>query len=159
MSLKKNDSSSVLFKKILIVDDETDLIQNLETMFKKEGWMVQTASDGNEALNVLREEAYPVILSDINMPHVDGLKFIEKINHENLDTKVIFMTGAPAYESLKKGIEEGLFRYIEKPFKIKEVLSLAHEAFEIQSDKIEKDSKIRAMKKEIQNHNKFFKKK
>ena len=155
---KKNVSSEILLKKILIVDDEEEILYNLSKAFKKEGWMVNTASDGNVAIELMEKQPYPVALVDIRMPNMNGHGFIEKVNREKINTNVIFMTGSPDYEGLKKGVDEGLFRYVEKPFETKKVIELATEAFLKLRDELEKDSELQAIKNELKRTIKYFKK-
>jgi len=140
----------MLFKKILIVDDDEDIVGDLREIFTNDTWMVESASDGREAFDKIKKEPYAVALVDINMPRMNGISFIENIRKHGAKTQVIFMTGAPAYENLKRGVEEGIFHYVEKPFDTKKLLEIANRAFLVVRDNEEKDAGVKVLEKELE---------
>lgn len=80
--------------KILIVDDEIDILEVAERFFKKRGLEVSTASEGTEALRLIQEKNPDLILLDFNMPGLSGLEILKKLREElKLSTKVIMVTG------------------------------------------------------------------
>ena len=79
--------------KILVVDDEKITRQNLEHVFKKDGYHVNTASNGSEALEFLGKSAFDVIVTDLKMGKVDGMAVLEKAKDINPSTEVIIITG------------------------------------------------------------------
>ena len=111
--------------KILIVEDEPNIVMTLEYAFKKKGFKVFIARDGLEALHILKKNIPDVVLLDIMMPNLDGyqtLKEIKKI--ESLaNTKVIFLTAKNKMSDIEKGLKLGADKYLAKPFSIKKIVS------------------------------------
>ncbi|MCF1192886.1 response regulator [Mangrovimonas sp. AS39] len=112
-------------RKILIVDDEPNIVMTLEYAFKKQGFEVFIARDGGEALQILESNIPDVVLLDIMMPEVDGyetLKFIkEKSGLEQV--KVVFLTAKHKASDIEKGLKLGADKYLTKPFSIKKIIS------------------------------------
>lgn len=112
-------------KKILIVDDEPNIVMTLEYAFKKQDFEVYIARDGSEALQILKKDVPDVILLDIMMPNVDGyqtLNFIKKqdsLKH----TKVVFLTAKNKASDIEKGLKLGADKYLLKPFSVKKIVS------------------------------------
>lgn len=116
-------------KKILIVDDEPNIVMTLEYTFKKQNFEVYIARDGSEALEILENNIPNVILLDIMMPKVDGyetLKFIKK-NNSLKNTKVVFLTAKNKVKDIEKGLSLGADKYLTKPFSIKKIVSEINE--------------------------------
>jgi len=115
-------------KKILIVDDEPNIIMTLEYTFKKNNYDVFIARDGQEALDILQLEIPDVILLDIMMPKVDGFATLEKIKKNQLlrHCKVIFLSAKNKAINIEKGLALGADLYITKPFSIKKVVEQVH---------------------------------
>ncbi|MCL5129881.1 MULTISPECIES: response regulator transcription factor [unclassified Algibacter] len=112
-------------KKILIVDDEPNIVMSLEYTFKKQGFEVFIARDGSEALEILKHEIPNVILLDVMMPNVDGYQTLTHIkNTSNLkDTKVVFLTAKNKASDIEKGLNLGADKYLTKPFSVKKIVS------------------------------------
>lgn len=115
-------------KKILIVDDEPNIIMTLEYTFKKNNYRVFIARDGQEALDILQSETPDVILLDVMMPKVDGFATLEKIKKNQLlkHCKVIFLSAKNKVVNIEKGLALGADLYITKPFSIKKVIEQVH---------------------------------
>ena len=118
--------------KILIVDDEPNIVMTLEYAFKKQDFQVFIARDGSEALEILNTEIPNVILLDIMMPKVDGYKTLEEIkkNDQLKDTKVVFLTAKSKVRDMEKGLSLGADKYLTKPFSIRKVVSEIKELIE-----------------------------
>jgi DNA-binding response OmpR family regulator len=117
-------------RKILIVDDEPNIVMTLEYAFKKKGLEVLIARDGNEALQILEHQKPDVILLDIMMPNIDGYQTLKHIrSNESLKhIKVAFLTAKNRTSDIEKGLELGADKYLIKPFSIKKIVS---EIFEL----------------------------
>lgn len=116
-------------KKILIVDDEPNIVMTLEYTFKRQNFEVFIARDGSEALQILETYIPDVVLLDIMMPHIDGyqtLKFIRQ-SHKLINTKVIFLTAKNKTSDIEKGKELGVDKYLTKPFSVKKIVSEVNE--------------------------------
>lgn len=111
-------------KKILIVDDEPNIVMTLEYTFKKSNYEVFIARDGQEALDILKSNFPDVIILDIMMPMVDGFATLEQIRKdENLKhTKVLFLSAKNKESDIEKGMALGADAYMTKPFSIKKVV-------------------------------------
>ena len=111
-------------KKILIVDDEPNIVMSLEYTFKKNNFEVFIARDGQEALDIVKTNFPDVIILDVMMPMVDGYATLEQIRKDkNLEhTKVIFLSAKNKISDIEKGLALGADSYLTKPFSIKKVV-------------------------------------
>lgn len=116
-------------KKILIVDDEPNIVMTLEYTFKKSNYEVFIARDGQEALDILKTNFPDVIILDIMMPMVDGFATLEQIRIDaNLQhTKVLFLSAKNKESDIEKGLALGADAYMTKPFSIKKVVEKVEE--------------------------------
>ena len=116
-------------KKILIVDDEPNIVMTLEYTFKKSNYEVFIARDGQEALDILKINFPDVIILDIMMPMVDGFATLEQIRKDaNLQhTKVMFLSAKNKESDIEKGLALGADAYMTKPFSIKKVVEKVEE--------------------------------
>ena len=116
-------------KKILIVDDEPNIVMTLEYTFKKSNYEVFIARDGQEALDILKTNFPDVIILDIMMPMVDGFATLEQIRKDdNLQhTKVMFLSAKNKERDIEKGMALGADAYMTKPFSIKKVIEKVEE--------------------------------
>ncbi|MDO6597452.1 response regulator [Oceanihabitans sp. 2_MG-2023] len=112
-------------KKILIVDDEPNIVMSLEYAFKKQDFEVFIARDGSEALQILKHHIPNVVLLDIMMPNVDGYQTLTHIKKTNdfKDVKVVFLTAKNKASDIEKGIKLGADKYLTKPFSVKKIVS------------------------------------
>lgn len=116
-------------KKILIVDDEPNIVMSLEYTFKKNNFEVYIARDGQEALDILKSKFPDVIILDVMMPMVDGYATLEQIRKDSnlTHTKVIFLSAKNKESDIEKGMALGANAYLTKPFSIKKVVEKVHE--------------------------------
>ncbi len=116
--------------KILIVDDEKIALKNLEHVMKKEGYAVTGTQSGQNALKMLEEQSFDVVLTDLKMEKIDGMQVLKQCRRLNPDTEVIMITGYATLESAVEAMKHGAFYYIVKPFKLDEVRKIVKEAIE-----------------------------
>ncbi|SEF44894.1 response regulator transcription factor [Flavobacterium urumqiense] len=111
-------------KKILIVDDEPNIVMSLEYTFKKNNFEVFIARDGQEALEILKNQLPDVIILDVMMPMVDGYATLEQIKKdERLEhCKIIFLTAKNKEKDIEKGLSLGANLYVLKPFSVKKLV-------------------------------------
>lgn len=102
-------------KDILIADDDPLVCESLREMLILEGYTADTALDGGEALHKLREHRYQVLLSDIQMPGLDGLELLKEVQGRSLETTTIFITGHGNIDGAVEAIKLGAYDYITKP--------------------------------------------
>ncbi len=116
--------------RLLVVDDEKAALRNLEHVMKKEGYEVVGTQSGQKALNLLREQSFDVVLTDLRMERVDGIQILKRCRELYPDAEVIMITGYATLESAVKTMKHGAFYYIAKPFKLDEVRKVVREAME-----------------------------
>jgi DNA-binding response OmpR family regulator len=105
-------------KRVLLVDDEVDFTASLRKVLSRRGFEVETASDGLTALARIAKESFDVIVLDVKMPGMDGIQVLGEIRRMALETRVILLTGHLSLTDEEKGIKEGAFAYLFKPFPI-----------------------------------------
>jgi two-component system alkaline phosphatase synthesis response regulator PhoP len=108
--------------KLLIVDDEEDIREILQFNLENEGFQIDAASSGEEALKMLSPE-HKLILLDVMMDGISGFRMAEKLRKENVQTPIIFLTAKSSENDLLTGFSVGADDYISKPFSIKEVIA------------------------------------
>lgn len=109
--------------KILIVDDEPNILLSLEFLFKKEGYQVLIARDGQEALDIIEKQVPELIILDIMMPKVDGHQVCSHVKRHHPGTRVIFLTAKGKMKDIQKGLDLGADLYLTKPFSTKEIIA------------------------------------
>ena len=131
--------------KILIVEDERVTLRNLEYVLKKEGYDVVGTTSGSNALKLLQEENFDLILTDLKLEKVDGIEILEKCKTISPDAEVIIITAYATISSAIESMKKGAFYYLPKPFKLEEVKKLVKEALE----KVKLKKEITKLKKLI----------
>jgi two-component system response regulator PilR (NtrC family) len=106
---------------ILVVDDEKSMCDFLEIMLNKEGYEVSSTTSGEKALDLLDNNLYSMVLTDVKMPGVDGFEVLRKTKEVSPDTVVIMITAYGSPEGAVTAIKEGAYDYITKPFRVEEV--------------------------------------
>ncbi|OOV25496.1 response regulator [Flavobacterium sp. LM5] len=111
-------------KKILLVDDEPNILMSLEYTFKKHNFEVFVARDGQEALDIVQNQLPDVIILDVMMPLVDGYETLRQIkkNDKLQHCKVIFLSAKNKEKDIEKGLALGADLYLLKPFSIKKIV-------------------------------------
>jgi DNA-binding response OmpR family regulator len=110
--------------KILIVDDEPNIVLSLEFLIKQAGFSVRTAANGEAALQALTEDVPDLILLDVMMPHKNGFEVCQSIRQNSVwkDIKIIMLTAKGRAVDQEKGLAMGADDYITKPFSTREVV-------------------------------------
>jgi DNA-binding NtrC family response regulator len=118
-------------EKILIVDDEPDILQTLGRIFKREGYDIYTAGSEEEALKVLEETVFDLIISDMAMEeNFSGIELLKILRTMDSITPFIIITGVGTIESAVEAIQKGAFHYITKPIKNQDIIILVQRAIE-----------------------------
>lgn len=107
--------SSAQRGKLLLVDDDAALLRAFARMLRADGYEVDTRSDGEAAVEAVRQHRYDAIVSDIDMPRLDGVAMLERIRGYDLDVPVMLVTGNPTLDTAMAAIEHGALRYVPKP--------------------------------------------
>ena len=124
-------------KNILIVDDELSMREFLEILLNGEGYNVDSAANGTEAIKKLKNTHYQLIISDIQMPGMGGLELLKNIKNLSPATEVLMMTAYASTETAVEAMKSGAYDYITKPFKVDEVKLIIKNVLEKVSLKIE----------------------
>lgn len=132
---------------ILIIDDEKIALRNLEHVMKKEGYTVVSTQSGQNALKLLEEQSFEVVLTDLRMERVDGMQILKRCHELYPDTEVIMITGFATLETAVETMKHGAFYYISKPFKLEEVRKVVKEAVE----KVRLKNENRQLREQIEN--------
>jgi len=120
--MKKNIS-------ILVVDDEEMLRNLLEKILVKEGYEIDTAADGEKALEILRDNKYNLLITDVKMPRLNGFELLKKAKKDYPEMGVIMMTAYGDSFTVKDALLLGADEYITKPFKSFEINLIVERAF------------------------------
>ncbi len=109
--------------RILIIEDESSLLNALKKGFEKHYYAVDTALDGEAALERYYEAYYDIVVLDLNLPKVDGLDVLKAIREENSNINIIILSARNTVEDKISGLDMGANDYLEKPFSFKELLA------------------------------------
>ena len=123
--------------KILIVDDELSMREFLEILLCGEGYNVDSAASGPEAIKILNVNRYDLVISDIQMPEMNGLELLKNIKDISPTTEVLMMTAYASTDTAVEAMKSGAYDYITKPFKVDEVKLIIKNVLEKVSLKIE----------------------
>jgi EAL domain-containing protein (putative c-di-GMP-specific phosphodiesterase class I) len=99
----------------LVVDDEDALLRVHARLLTQAGYQVETAIDGSAAARALDSSSFDVILSDIDMPGMNGIQLLERVRARDLDVPVVLVTGSPSVDTAIRAMEQGALRYLVKP--------------------------------------------
>ncbi|WP_046494868.1 response regulator [Syntrophomonas zehnderi] len=119
--------------KILIVDDQKGVRRLLEELFKKEGWEVNMAMDGKDAIEKVEEKQPDIILMDVKMPNMNGLEASQVILEKHGNIPIIMMTAYGEIEVVKKALDAGVKKCITKPFDIMVLRDMVNSIFNEQT--------------------------
>ena len=119
--------------KILLVDDEEDLLTDLRAFLEEEGYEVVTALDGETALKKIEEEKPNLILLDLNIPKLSGFQILERIKPKESGIKVLIFSGVATPEEKEKLLALGACDCLNKPISIKALLEEIEKAIEEKS--------------------------
>jgi DNA-binding response OmpR family regulator len=119
-------------KRILVVDDDENILNLEKTILEQKGFDVTGAAGGAEALKLLAEKDFDLVLLDVMMPEVDGFTVCRKIKEDPRlkDIPVIFLTARGGGEALAEGFESGAVMYINKPFTANKLLTIVNTMLE-----------------------------
>lgn len=116
--------------KILVVDDEAIVIRSAERVLKAEGYNIEGALSGKEAVSKMHQKTYNLVLTDLKMPEMDGISLIRWIRKERPDIGVVIITGYPSQDTIKEALELGIIDYVPKPFTPAVLTDVTHRAVE-----------------------------
>ncbi|BEQ13930.1 sigma-54-dependent transcriptional regulator [Desulfoferula mesophila] len=117
--------------RVLVVDDELTTLKNLRRILEKEGYQVSTYSNPVRALELLKQESFDVLLSDLRMPHLDGLELLDQAKLIAPGLEVIIITGYASLDGAVEATKKGAYHFLAKPFTPEQVRRVVSEALSL----------------------------
>ena len=108
--------------KVMLVDDEEDLVSALAERLRLRGFQVETATTGSDALTHVSAGDFSVVILDVKMPGIGGVELMVEIMRRQPDLPVIMFTGHGSVADARKGMEQGAFDYVMKPIDIDDLI-------------------------------------
>jgi DNA-binding response OmpR family regulator len=115
-------------KRILIVDDDPDVHGLLRAALEAPNRLIESAYDGRAGLRLVKNAPYDLVLTDLNMPGLDGMTLLEHIHEVRPDTRVVLMTVANTPDNIVRAIRDRAFSYFSKPFTVNAVSEMVERA-------------------------------
>ena len=137
--------------RILFVDDEAEILENLQELFQAQGYTADTVSNGLAALTHLSQAPYDLVVTDVRMPDMSGIELLRQIKKRYPHVEVILMTGYASTETAIEAIRLGVYDYIEKPFDALELSKVIVNGLEHISLKRRNASLVKALQAQQQN--------
>ena len=122
-------------KKILIVDDDQDICETLSDILDEEGYDVVTASDGQEALEKIRQGSFNLVITDIKMPIMDGMALLKEIEKSHKDIEVIVITSYGNEGQQVEAARLGAYEYLNKPLNLDQLKNIIVRALQLEETK------------------------
>jgi EAL domain-containing protein (putative c-di-GMP-specific phosphodiesterase class I) len=116
---------------LLLADDQPETRRSIARVLRHAGYEVDTAEDGQDALNALLTGSYDGIVTDIQMPGLGGIELLKLVRSHDPDLPVILITGAPAVETAIQALDHGAYKYMLKPVRAKELEETVHKAVQL----------------------------
>ena len=135
---------------VLVVDDESGILDTLRILLRNEGFEVTTAQGGKAGLEQIRTGVHDLILSDVRMPQVTGLDILNAAREQDPMTPVVLMTAQASLQSAIQAVNSGAFYYIQKPFSNDELVAILRRACEFRQVRVEN----KQLKQEIRRRDK-----
>jgi DNA-binding NtrC family response regulator len=106
---------------ILVLDDEPIVSKRLQPALEKKGYQVETFCESSEALARFTEKPFDIVITDLKMKGIDGMQFLTEVKKQSPKTEVIVITGFATMETAKESFQKGVFDFLAKPFKLREI--------------------------------------
>lgn len=114
--------------RILVVDDDEHVLTLHELVLNEHGYQVETAANGVAAMQALQRLSFDVILSDIDMPQMNGIQLVAQVRTQDFDVPIILLTGRPSVDTAMQAVEHGALRYLLKPIAAAELVGVIADA-------------------------------
>ncbi len=121
--------------RILIVDDEAGMREFLSILLEREGFQVECAQDGDEALRAVQQARFDLIVSDLRMPTLDGVRLLEGLHKIQPEIPVILITAYASADSAIEAMKLGAYDYLTKPFRVEEIKAVIARALEAKASR------------------------
>jgi DNA-binding NtrC family response regulator len=115
---------------VLIIDDESGILDTLRILLKNSGFTVETAQGGKAGLDALKNVGPDIVLTDVRMPQVSGIDILDAVKQQDPQTPVILMTAQASLQTAIQAVNQGAFYYIQKPFSNDDMVAICRRAAE-----------------------------
>jgi DNA-binding NtrC family response regulator len=136
--------------RVLVVDDESGILESLRILLKTEGFVAVTAHGGRQGIEKFDEFKPDIVLTDVRMPDITGVQVLSHVRQKDPEVPVILMTAQATLQSAMQAVNEGAFYYIQKPFRNDELVAILKRAAEHRRLRVENQS----LKQEIRRRDK-----
>lgn len=116
--------------KILLVDDDSSILESLSDFLTLEGFEVDTTNDGQDAINLISRNHYDLVISDIKMPHISGIGVLKAVKEKDNYIPVIMITGYASLDTAIEALRQGAYDYLSKPFDMERFIMIVERAIE-----------------------------
>jgi len=127
-SPRKEENMTENKLRVLVLDDEPIVCKRLQPALEKLGFEVDTFTQSVEAVHQIQQINYDIVITDLKMKEIDGMRFLEEAKKQNPKTEVIVITGFATMETAKQSFQKGVFDFIAKPFKLSEIQDVVNRA-------------------------------
>jgi len=125
--------------KVLLVDDEVVFTTNVSKILSNRGYRVTAVNSGNDAIRVLEESNFDIVILDLKMPGLSGIETLKEIKKLGLFTETLILTGHGSIDTALEAIKLGAYDYLTKPCEIDDLLTKIEDAWKKKDDKVKKD--------------------
>ena len=130
-------------EKVLLVDDEEEFVETLAERMRSRGMEVATSNSGGDALDLIDQEPYDVVVLDLQMPGMDGLEALARIKRRQPDIQVVLLTGHATVETGVEAMKKGALEFLEKPIDLSKLSEVIHNAKAEKMILVEQDAEER----------------
>lgn len=128
-------------ERVLVVDDETDLAESCAYFLERAGYEARCVASATEALEMLKQESFSVVISDVRMPRMSGMELLSAIRQLDPDIEVLLLTGYPDLQMAVSAIKQGAFDYLAKPYGEEDLIervakAMAHRRMKQQNEEL-----------------------
>ena len=120
--------------RIIIVDDDENIRTTMKTILEDEGYNVDLATTGNEAIEMTEEKAYNIALLDIRLPDMEGVELLKLIKDNVPRTRKIMVTGYPSMQNAISALNKNADAYLVKPVDVEKLLNIVKEQLQLQEE-------------------------
>jgi DNA-binding NtrC family response regulator len=107
--------------RILVLDDEPIVSKRLQPALEKKGYLVETFFESSKALERFEEKPFDIVITDLKMKGLNGMQFLTEVKKQSPKTEVVVITGFATMETAKESFQKGVFDFLAKPFKLREI--------------------------------------
>ena len=146
MNAKNKDIS------ILVVDDEEMIVTILLNFLGEKGYDVTGINDPAEAIELVKQRKFDVVFTDLMMPVINGMELVKEISGQGVDTQIVIFTGYASVDSAIDAVQQGVYDYIKKPFRLEDIDNILQHALEqlmLERENLALHNKIKRMLSQI----------